>query len=201
MLYFTSDLHLGHENIIPFTGRPWKDAAEMGEALICNINDTVGESDQLCILGDVAYRGRTADVLPLLRRIRCRHIQLIVGNHDRDWSEDGVFERIDSYREVKYNKTKFVMCHYPIMTWNGIFQGSVHVHGHIHSAGPGYNEAQRVKGYCRYDVGVDANGYRPVSCAQIREFFKGVQIVTPAQDNENVGVGVRATLPVRSAAR
>jgi calcineurin-like phosphoesterase family protein len=63
------------------------------------------------------------------------------------------------------------------------------LHGHIHSRPPlptgvepkddfdatfrrGYNERNRDPDIRRYDVGVDANNYRPVSAAHILEFFE-----------------------------
>lgn len=195
MLWFTSDLHLCHENILTFTQRPFATVDEMAQGIIANINECVGESDTLCILGDLSMKGRQDEVLDLLRGIRCQHIQLVRGNHDLDWDDTDFFERIDDYRDIKYNKTRVVASHYPFMTWNGIFRGVIHVHGHIHSAGSHYNELQRAKGYRRYDVGVDANDCRPVSIAQIREFFKGWECVTPAQDNENLGLEPREWVP------
>ena len=52
MLWFTSDLHLCHENILTFTQRPFATVDEMARGIIANINECVGESDTLCILGD-----------------------------------------------------------------------------------------------------------------------------------------------------
>ena len=195
MLWFTSDLHLCHENILTFTQRPFATVDEMAHAIIANINECVGESDTLCILGDLSMKGRQDEVLDLLHGIRCQHVQFVRGNHDLDWDGTDFFERVDDYRDIKYNKTRVVASHYPFMTWNGIFRGVIHVHGHIHSTGSHYNELQRAKGYRRYDVGVDANDCRPVSIAQIREFFKGWECVTPAQDNENLGLEPREWVP------
>ena len=49
--------------------------------------------------------------------------------------------------------------------------GSWHVHGHIHSIGTAYNELNREQGLLRYDVGVDANNWEPVSFAQLKKWF------------------------------
>ena len=75
------------------------------------------------------------------------------------------------------------ICHYPMLEWNAAHYGSVHLHGHIHSTGEYNAENLRKKLADRfpaghapkhadlnlriYDVGVDANGFRPVSLAQI----------------------------------
>ena len=45
------------------------------------------------------------------------------------------------------------------------------LHGHIHSDGK-YNRDNMEAGIRRYDVGVDANGYMPVSIKQIEKFAR-----------------------------
>ncbi len=188
MLWFTSDLHLGHENILRFARRPWGTAGEMNEALVDNINACVKPGDTLYILGDVSFRAGFENVAATVGRIACRHVRLIRGNHDGDVPEEGFFEAVRDYEEVKYHGRKLCLMHYPLLTWNGIYYGSIHLHGHIHSQGDAYNLRNLSQGYLRYDVGVDANGYRPVSFTEIERFFKDAQIVTPRRDNENVGV-------------
>ena len=75
--------------------------------IIGNINETIGRDDELWILGDLSYRCTVEHTLDCLRRINCRHLHLIIGNHDRNFrlrSNDAlyedVFETIDDYREI-----------------------------------------------------------------------------------------------------
>ena len=75
--------------------------------IIGNINETVGRDDELWILGDLSYRCTVEHTLDCLRRINCRHLHLIIGNHDRNFrlrSNDAlyenVFETIDDYCEI-----------------------------------------------------------------------------------------------------
>jgi len=56
------------------------------------------------------------------------------------------------------------------MEWPKSYHGSLHLHGHIHSK-EDYNLRQKMEGILRYDVGVDANGFRPVSIEHVKEFF------------------------------
>ena len=56
MIYFTSDLHLGHENVIRFCNRPFATTDEMDEVLINNWNATVKQKDEVYILGDFTMR-------------------------------------------------------------------------------------------------------------------------------------------------
>lgn len=86
-VWFTSDLHFGHANIIRYCGRPFADADEMDEALIDRWNERVGASDDVIVLGDLAL-GRITESLALVERLHGRK-QLIAGNHDRCWSGHG----------------------------------------------------------------------------------------------------------------
>lgn len=44
MIWFTSDLHLGHAKVLDFAGRPWDTIDEMNDALIANINARVAST-------------------------------------------------------------------------------------------------------------------------------------------------------------
>lgn len=69
MVWFTADLHLGHEAIIKMQHRPFHNVYEMNESLIANINENVGENDKLYILGDICYRIEKEDAESLIRRV------------------------------------------------------------------------------------------------------------------------------------
>jgi len=85
--WFTADLHLGHGNIIDYSGRPHDDVEAMNHALIDGWNQTVADDDVVWILGDFAL-GKLADTLPLVGELRGRKI-LLAGNHDRCWDGHG----------------------------------------------------------------------------------------------------------------
>ena len=78
MIWFTSDTHFGHANIIKYCVRPWKTVEEMNEALVANWNATVGVRDEVWHLGDFAFREALHDFVPRLRG----RINLVLGNHD-----------------------------------------------------------------------------------------------------------------------
>jgi calcineurin-like phosphoesterase family protein len=187
MIFFTSDLHLGHEKSISFTNRPFSDVEQMNSALIDNINQTVGERDELWVLGDFAFKIDMQQVRELRKRIKCRHLHLVKGNHDKDYSKESVFESVQDYKQLKTDYGVFILFHYPILEWNRAHYGSVHLHGHIHSTGC-YNEENLKKkfsdrfmykhsskieelGLRIYDVGVDANDYRPISLEKIAQLM------------------------------
>lgn len=186
MIYFTSDLHLGHANAIEFKARPFANVEEMNNCLIQNINNTVGNDDELWILGDFAFKVNREEVRSFRKEIKCKHVHLIRGNHDKDYSQDHIFQSFQSYKELKTEYGPFVLFHYPILEWNAAHYGSVHLHGHIHSSGEynaknqllkyedrftGAHAPKRALNLRIYDVGVDANGYSPVSIEKIAVFL------------------------------
>ena len=58
MIYFTSDLHFGHENIIAYCNRPFKNANAMDKQLIRLWNQRVIDNDTVYIIGDFSLKGR-----------------------------------------------------------------------------------------------------------------------------------------------
>ena len=71
---------------------------------------------------------------------------------------------------VSLNGKYFTLMHYPMLSWPKKERGSIQLHGHIH-ARMDYNEKNRAEGIKRYDVGVDANDFYPVSVDSIMDFF------------------------------
>lgn len=171
MIYFTSDTHLGHANIINLCDRPFKNVEEMDNKIINNINETVKEDDTLYILGDFTMY-RREDAIKYRERIVCKNCYLIYGNHDKSFDlHRYVWKDAKHYHTLSYNKQKFVLFHYPIESWDGMYKGSIHLHGHIHSRNNAYNIKNKHFSFFQYDVGVDANDFKPVSAKNILDFF------------------------------
>lgn len=167
-VFFTSDLHLGHRAILGMCSRPFPSVEAMNAQLIKNINERVGANDTLWMLGDASYRIGRETAEALLRQIRCNDLRLVRGNHDKDWQDSGLFAEICDYKELKLDGRRVCLMHYPIASWNGMHRGSVHLHGHSHNV-PGYNLANKMEGRLLWDVGVDANGYAPISWEEVRD--------------------------------
>lgn len=170
MIYVTSDLHLYHENIIKYTNRPFADVQEMNATLIENWNKTVKEKDDVYILGDFTMRDETF-AEQLLRNLHGQKY-LVKGNHDyfAPKYKGKELKWIKDYHELKINKNFIVLCHYPFAEWNRKYHGAYHLHGHQHNHSD-YNVRQRKDEIRRYDVGVDANAFAPVSLEKIIYFF------------------------------
>lgn len=52
-VFFTSDLHFGHENVIKFDNRPFRSVEEMDAELISRWNNKVKKGDLVYVLGDL----------------------------------------------------------------------------------------------------------------------------------------------------
>ena len=177
MMWFTADLHLGDTNILHDMDRPFDLVEEMNRKVIDAINECVAVDDRLYILGDFTYRLPLAEAVRLRECIECQNVTLIRGNHDSDWEDPDVpqiWEDVRDYLEIAPGYAKghrLVLSHYPMLSWNGKARGAIMLHGHIHSRGDRTNVRNRDRPIFRYDVGLDANEYKPVSRDQILSFF------------------------------
>ena len=160
--FFTSDLHLGHANIIKYCNRPFVSVEEMDSTMIANWNGRVGQNDDIYVLGDFAM-GKTA-VPQLLSRLNGRK-HLIWGNHDsKQTRELPQWESSQPYLEINLDKTHIVLCHYAMKVWNRSHRGSLMLYGHSHNTLPGSDQS------C--DVGVDAFNFVPVTLTEIKRHLK-----------------------------
>ena len=184
--WFTSDLHLGHANIIGYSRRPFRDLDHMHAELIRRWNAVVQPEDDVWVLGDVAL-GSIEESLRMVGRFNGRKL-LVAGNHDRCWANHGLkHERwITRYQdagfaEVLQSDVPFTLageelrlCHFP-------YRGDSHyddrytearpvdtgrwlLHGHVHEA---WKQWGRM-----INVGCDVWGYQPVSAETLAELIE-----------------------------
>ena len=194
MRFFTSDLHIGDKAIARWRG--FESVESHDELLLSRLCERVCADDELWILGDIC-KPTVAAARALREAIPCEVVHVVIGNHDTGskFVTCGGWASVDYYAQVgkvAREGYKFVMSHYPMLDWDRAYHGSYMLHGHIHSLSAGepqdglpapagrsnggfglrgYNEWNRAHGIRRYDVGVDANGYAPVSAEQIVAFF------------------------------
>lgn len=170
-IWFTSDTHYGHENVIRFCNRPFVDSVHMENALVGAHNAVVKPDDIVYHLGDFIWSPKAAEWDRILDQLHGR-FRVIRGNHDLPLRR-GMFghRKIDwvrDFSEEKIDGIKVVLCHYPIASWNGARKGSFHLHGHCHSS------MDHLPGRL-LDVGVDCWGYKPVSWTQVRETLEAIE--------------------------
>jgi calcineurin-like phosphoesterase family protein len=178
MIYITADTHFCHGNIIGSCGRHFENVGEMNRALIENWNSYVTVRDEVYILGDFMYKGKGKDANNILSKLNGRKY-LVKGNHEKyltdpEFKQDA-FEWIKDYHVLKYEGVKIVIFHYPMLSWDGSHRGSIHLYGHVHNNGerdPEFGEKLRLLGPRAFNVGVDVNGFYPVSIRTVIDKVK-----------------------------
>jgi len=181
MIYFTSDLHFNHTNIIKLNERPFSHINEMNEKLIANWNSCVAEEDDVYILGDFIYKSGDLSAEAIATRLNGTKY-LIKGNHDKIIEEDylysGLFEWVKDYYVLHHQKIKFILFHYPIYEWDGYYHDAIHLHGHVHNRvardkdNTNYQANAKILGANAINVGVDVNNYTPISMERIMQRIK-----------------------------
>lgn len=185
MIWFTSDTHFWHYNVLSYSHRPiypdlppglhpgYKNRQEvcedMNKVLIDNWNSKVKPTDEIYHLGDFAFCGvnKAKEILNQLNGIK----YWIRGNHDHDlvkkigdqfvWVRDYYVLKVHDEVEGKQFHQPIVMLHFPILSWENMVFGWWHIHGHTHGALKGGNLK-------RYDVGVDNNNLFPISYQDLK---------------------------------
>lgn len=173
MRWFTSDLHLGHKNIIKFCNRPYRDVDHMDTAIINTINATVMPDDELWVLGDIAM-GHIDTTLRKFEQINAR-VTIVAGNHDRCHpsyhGQDKAREWLPRYEGLRNVEQVYVhgaltlvagqvvtVCHFPyrdedrhsdrFTQYLPVDEGNWLLHGHVH-------DTWQVNGR-QINVGIDA---------------------------------------------
>jgi calcineurin-like phosphoesterase family protein len=160
---FTADQHFGHENIIRFCERPFKDADHMTEVMVERWNRAVRPDQTVFHLGDFGYRGGVNFVKRTLARLN-GNVILIQGNHDHRRTLE-FFTAVHDMAEVMVTAhgvdQRIIMCHYAMRVWNHSFRGSWHLYGHSHGTLPSRQDRKEM------DIGVDCWNFSPVSFWEI----------------------------------
>lgn len=161
MLWFTSDTHFGHANILKYDKRPFSTIAEHDESLIERWNAHVRKGDVVYHLGDVAWHTKQADIDVLLSRLNGTKI-LILGNHDsKHIAKSPRWAKVTPYEEVSASGQKVCLFHYRMVVWNRSHHGSWALHGHSHGSLPVNLQAKT------FDVGTMCWDYRPISFDEV----------------------------------
>ncbi|EYR81826.1 metallophosphoesterase [Shinella sp. DD12] len=150
-IWFISDTHFGHNNILGYCRPQFANLEEMEQTIIARWNAAVKPQDLVYHLGDFAWK--TADakrVRPLLNG----SIRLVVGNHDDipSLAAAGLFQRI--YLWKQFREIGFTASHIP-MRLDQLRHGAKNLHGHVHGDLTGLEPFHR-------DVSVESTGFWPV---------------------------------------
>lgn len=191
MIFFTSDLHIWHTNVIRYCSRPFSSIEEMNEMLVKNWNDTVGPEDSVYCLGDFAIAFRPVETFS--SRLNGKKY-LVPGNHDFCHSYHKKSRNVEARKNwiKKYEDLGWIvlpeqtsldipgvanvqLCHHPYHfvagdhhddkyeKWRPKDDGRWLLCGHVH-------EKWRVVGRM-INVGVDQWGFKPVSVSEIEKII------------------------------
>jgi calcineurin-like phosphoesterase family protein len=197
--FFTSDWHIGHENVIKFDNRPFNDIHQMHRALIKNYNNDVPKNGVCYFLGDIGLNNQEMmySVISKLNGIKV----CILGNHDSASTSmyNAGFDVVINSATIYIHNQKVTMSHCPLpgilredttgmkgvnepLNWHGEHknqrftvanEGQHHLHGHIHS--PNGGRSQKILDR-QFDVGVTANKYRVVQYSAVESWImKNIQ--------------------------
>lgn len=182
MLFFTSDHHFFHKNIIQYCNRPFSDIQEMHRELIKRWNDTIAPRDTVYVLGDFCF-GKSTALIETAKKLNGRKI-LIRGNHDKQklHALNEAFFDVHDELTINLGGKAWKLSHYPyIPDENEILAGKEYrflekrpkkttpylLHGHVHQAWK-----------CKDDminVGVDVWNFFPVSETQLLDEVNNVR--------------------------
>ena len=194
-IFFTSDLHFGHENVIRFDNRPFNTVEEMDEEMIKRWNAKVRKGDIVYVLGDFIWKAATNEAVSIIRRLNGQII-LIKGNHDRflhNAAAKKALAGIKDYDDICVTledgtTRRCILSHYFIPFYNGHRYQAIHLHGHSHFTEESVEEVRittelNEKGYDLkiYNVGCMYWNYTPVTLDEILERK------AYGQANKNVG--------------
>ncbi len=182
-VWFISDFHLYHKNVIRFDNRPFvtelgeADVATMHETIVGNWNNVVKPKDVVFYLGDMCF-SRWELGSEIVARLN-GDIHFIMGNHDKN-KDIANYKRFKSISDlvdlniIDGDKIfpQFILCHYPIYSWNKVHHGSIMLHGHCHGNLHHGESADFYVGRKVMDVGCNLINYTPISYLEIIEKFK-----------------------------
>ena len=167
MIYFTADWHEGHENIIKYCKRPFKNFTHMGRVLLKNYNEVVTDDDTVYFIGDLTLRTSVYKnaIEQLVSKMNGQK-HLILGNHDRlkpfDYVELGFITVHTALELPEYN---MVLVHDPATS--AIDRSKVFICGHVHDL---FKTQKNV-----INVGVDVWDFKPVSIETLLRYVEGVE--------------------------
>ena len=172
-IWFTSDLHFGHDREFVWKARGFESVEAMNAAIVERFNSKVQPEDTVYILGDLMLGDNTVGE-EYLKQLNGNKI-FILGNHDTnpriEIYKKYTNEEITYAKVIKYKKRIIYLSHYQTLTGNmddSIGKTTLNFHGHTHQTS-NFTEGQ---GFYMYHVGVDSHDCYPVHIDDILEAIK-----------------------------
>lgn len=181
MIWFSSDFHLGHQNIAgpkvsnwPKGYRDFENTHKMDSTIMGNINGYVKQEDTLYFLGDFCLGG-VDKIRRYYEQMICKNVIFILGNHDKRKEISKVFGRVCDVAYEEFSGISFHMSHYAHRVWPKSHRGSIHLYGHSHNTLEGTTWGKSM------DVGIDSayaltGEYKPFSLEEILKIMDSREI-------------------------
>jgi calcineurin-like phosphoesterase family protein len=182
--HFIADPHFFHaspdkaDGIIKLAGRPFANGREMNDFMKAGWQASVRDDDAVICLGDFAFERRvpSEDLRALFDALPGRK-HLVVGNHDGELTKSLPWDSIWDMAHTVVESSKLVLCHYPMLSWNGSRKPTtLMLYGHHHGKIPGNQQS------C--DIGVDVLGFAPVRLSVIRRHMATLPPRPPLQGGD-----------------
>lgn len=168
-VFFTSDTHFSHANIIKYCNRPYDNVHEMNIDLMIKWNEVVSKNDTVYHLGDFSFN-------PIMQRDFLNgNIILIRGNHDRNECIK-LFENVYDCLTLQIGPYKCFLSHEPVGVgdpkfwkhdWRNKAKGcDFFLCGHIHEK---WSINKR-----NINVGVDVNEFKPLGELELIKIMDGL---------------------------
>ncbi len=162
-LFFTSDTHFGHSNIIRLANLPFTSIYEKDELQIKNWNSVVPKDGIVFHAGDLALGCHPSRLSEILYQLNGK-IYLCEGSHDREaYNHKERFSDISDTYYITIGDIEIFVSHYNHKVWPKSHYGSLQIHGHSHGRLDLYNEKEGKI----LDVAVESNNYTPLSLDQV----------------------------------
>lgn len=153
-VWFSSDYHFGHANIIKYCDRPYSSVEEMDNDIINKHNEVVKKTDLVICLGDISFNHS----IEHLHKMNGSFI-IVKGNHDDKHVKKISFNNL----VLSYYNINLLCVHKPI-----------HIYGkfHLNICGHVHEKWQYRKDINALNVGVDVNNFYPVSLKEVLKYCK-----------------------------
>ncbi len=164
-VWFTSDYHLFHSNIIKYCNRPYTNCFSMNKDIIDTINKRVHQDDLLFNLGDIGFNS-VKYITDELSKINCDQI-FVSGNHDRKSLINALIEKYIVFEKQTILNVYFNDIHYKVhlahnpddIQYNND-ENNIFLYGHLHE------KEVANRRYNQINVGWDRFG-RPIELKEI----------------------------------
>lgn len=161
-IFFISDLHLFHTNVIKYCNRPFSNIIDMNKHILDCWNNTISKDDTVYFLGDFALgECHKEDVYREYSRLLNGNMYFLKGNHDQSYNNlTKYFTCIRAGYIVDYKGYHFILSHYPLPD-EEIPDGFFNIHGHIHNTS--YNKLNSIFNLDYHiNISADAINFTPM---------------------------------------